>query len=73
MIVLGIFLIFVYIVKNVYIALMYDVQYRFTYRNQCRISSRLLNSYLEESYLFHVEHNSAELLRNVNLGVAVFF
>ena len=73
MVFLGICLIGVYIVKNIYVAMMYDAQYRFTYRNQCRISSRLLNSYLQESYLFHVEHNSAELLRNVNMDVAVFF
>lgn len=73
MVFLGICLIIIYIVKNVYIALMYDAQYRFTYRNQCRISSKLLDAYLRERYLFHVEHNSAELLRNVNQDVAVFF
>lgn len=73
MILLGICLIIIYIIKNVYIALMYDAQYRFTYRNQYRISSRLLKTYLREGYLFHVEHNSAELLRNVNQDVTVFF
>ncbi len=73
MVFLGVGLIAVYIVKNVYVALMYDAQYRFTYRNQCRISSKLLETYLQESYLFHVEHNSAELLRNVNYDVTVFF
>lgn len=73
MIFLGVCLIVVYIVKNIYVAMMYDAQYRFTYRNQCRISTKLLDSYLQENYLFHVEHNSAELLRNVNSDVAVFF
>lgn len=73
MVFLGVCLIIVYIIKNVYVALMYDAQYRFTYRNQCRISSKLLNAYLQESYLFHVEHNSAELLRNVNTDVSIFF
>ncbi len=70
---LGICLIMVYIVKNVYIALMYDSQYRFTFRNQCRVSCRLLDSYLHEDYLFHVAHNSAELLRNTNSDVVIFF
>lgn len=70
---LGICLIMIYIVKNVYIALMYDSQYRFTFRNQCRVSCRLLDSYLHEDYLFHVAHNSAELLRNTNSDVAIFF
>lgn len=70
---LGICLIVIYIVKNVYIALMYDSQYRFTFRNQCRVSCRLLDSYLHEDYLFHVAHNSAELLRNTNTDVSIFF
>lgn len=70
---LGICLIVIYIVKNVYIALMYDSQYRFTYHNQCRISAKLLDAYLREDYLFHVAHNSAELLRNINSDVTVFF
>ena len=52
--------------------MMYDAQYRFTYRDQCRISTKFLGSYLQESYLFHVKHNSAELLRNVNNDVAIF-
>lgn len=52
--------------------MMYDAQYRFTYRDQCRISTKFLGSYLQESYLFHVKHNSAELLRNVNNDVAFF-
>lgn len=73
MVFLGLFLIIIYIVKNIYVALMYDAQYRFTYHNQSRISTRLLDSYLHEDYLFHLEHNSAELLRNVNYDVTVFF
>lgn len=73
MIFLGISLILIYIIKNIYISFMYDSQYRFTYRNQCRISSKLLDAYLYEDYLFHVEHNSAELLRNINNDVQYFF
>lgn len=73
MVFLGIGLIVIYITKNIYIMLMYDAQYRFTYRNQSRISSKLMDSYLQEDYLFHVRHNSAELLRNVNYDVSVFF
>lgn len=73
MVFIGICLIIVYIIKNLYIAIMYDAQYRFIYHNQCRISSKLLDSYLQENYLFHLKHNSAELLRNVNYDVTVFF
>ena len=70
---LALFLIFVYIIKNIYVSLMYDAQYRFTYRNQSRISVKLLDTYLHANYLFHVEHNSVELLRNVSADVSTFF
>lgn len=66
-------LIAVYIVKNIYVAAMYDAQYRFTYRNQRRVSARLFRCYLEQDYLFFVKNNSAELMRNVNTDVSTFF
>lgn len=73
MVFLGVSLIAIYIIKNAYISLMYDAQYRFVYHNQCRISSKLLNSYLQEDYLFHVKNNSAELLKNITYDVIYFF
>ncbi len=73
MIFLTLSLIIIYIVKNVYIAIMYDIQYRFTYRNQKRVSSKLFACYLKQDYLFYVDHNSAELLRNINNDVTQFF
>lgn len=66
-------LIIVYVIKNLYIAAMYDAQYRFTFRNQKRISSRLYECYLKQDYLFYVKNNSAELLRNINNDVSLFF
>lgn len=73
MILLAFLLIIIYVVKNIYVAAMYDAQYRFTYRNQRRISSRLFKSYLAENYLFFVKNNSTELMRNVNTDVSAFF
>lgn len=66
-------LIIIYIVKNIYIALMYDWQYRFTYDNQKELSTRMLRAYMQQPYLFHLSHNSAELMRNVGLDVDMFF
>ena len=73
LIVLAIGLIIVYIVKNIYIIFMYNVQYRFTYNNLRRLSNRMMKCYMDQEYLFHVDHNCAELMRNVGNDTAMFF
>lgn len=72
-IVFAIALIIIYIVKNIYIAVMYELQYRFVYNNQRRLATRILGAYMREPYLFHLEHNSAELMRNVNTDTDMLF
>ena len=66
-------IIVVYIVKNVYVSWMYFMQYRWTFRNQAKIATRMLDSYLHQPYYFHVTHNSAELIRNVNSDTVMMF
>ncbi len=58
-------LITIYIVKNAYLLVLYNVQYRFSFENQRLMERELLKSYLEREYTFHLKHNSAELQRNV--------
>lgn len=52
--------------KNGYLALLYRVQFRFLYARQHALSRRLLASYVRAPYVFHLQRNSSELLRNVN-------
>ncbi len=66
-------LIVVYIVKNIYILYMYNLQYRYTYNNQRRVSYRIMQCYLSQEYLFHVDHNVMELIRNCSSDVNGFF
>lgn len=47
--------------------------YRFTYRNQRKMSYRLLASYLKQPYAFFVQHNSADLMRNINIDISMLF
>ncbi len=70
---LSMVLVFVYFIKNIYVAVMYDLQYRFTYNNQRRLASKMLDCYMNQNYLFHVENNVAELQRNVTSDVTQFF
>lgn len=71
--VMAVILIFIYIIKNVYLIIMYDLQYRFTYNNQRRIAVRLMKSYMSQEYSFHLSKSSAELMRNINVDVQQFF
>ncbi len=70
---LGGLIIVVYIVKNVYVYVMHSMQYRFTYENQRELSYRMMNCYMRQPYLFHINHNSAELSRNINEDTVSFF
>lgn len=62
-----------YIVKNVYIAWMNRQQIRFSLDNQVECASNLMWVYLRKSYLYHVEQNSANIIRNVNAGPSSVF
>lgn len=66
-------LIIIYIVKNVYITLMYYFQYKFVFNNQRKLSFKMMKNYMEQDYLFHVSKNVAELQRNITNDVNGFF
>lgn len=66
-------LIIVYIIKNAYLILMYNLQYRYTYNNQRRIAKRLMECYMKQDYSYHLHNSSAELMRNINTDVVQFF
>ena len=63
----------IYLVKNAYVLVMYDIQYRFTYNNQRRITYKLMDAYMKQTYLFHVSKNISELYRNITSDVSMFF
>lgn len=66
-------LIIVYIIKNLYLIMMYSFQYRFTYNNQRHLALKLMTCYINQDYLFHLSKNSSELQRNVTTDVTQFF
>lgn len=73
MVFLAISLIVIYIVKNVYLCLMYNLQYHFTFSNQRKIAYKMLKCYMEQPYVFHRSHNSADLIRNVSVDTNMLF
>lgn len=66
-------LIAIYILKNIYVTMMYNMQYRFTFNNQQRLSVKMMQSYMKQDYLFHVSKNVAEFQRNITNDVNGFF
>ena len=66
-------LIIVYFIKNAYLLWINYVQYTFIYNNQLRLSGRLIDCYLKKPYTYHLDKNSAEMVRNVMLDSERFF
>lgn len=66
-------LIAVYVFKNLYLMLMSYIQYTFIYNNQLRLSGRLIDCYLKKPYTYHLDKNSAEMIRSIMLDSERFF
>lgn len=77
MTVMGIVIIMVYILKNIYLMLSSYVQAWYSTGVQRDLSIKTANTFLHSSYLFHLNVNSSVLIRTINqdvIGVfAVFF
>lgn len=58
-------LLLIFVVKNIYLAILSYWQNRFANNKQAALSQRLFSSYLAQPYSFHLQRNSAELLRNL--------
>ena len=58
-------LVAVYLIKALFLAFLAWWQMRFAYGVQAQLSQRLFTIYLHQPYTFHLQHNSAQLIRNV--------
>jgi ABC-type multidrug transport system fused ATPase/permease subunit len=63
---------FIYVFKNVYLAVEKNVIYKFSYNVQRKLSTRLLASYMKEPYTFHLNKNVAELQRSMQEDTDLF-
>ena len=62
----------IYFIKNMFLALLAWYQNRFSFGLQVSLSQRLFELYLRQPYTFHLQHNSAQLIRNVQIEVSMF-
>jgi ABC-type multidrug transport system fused ATPase/permease subunit len=65
-------LVAIYLVKNLFLAFLAWQQTRFAFDVQAQLSQRLFTSYLRQPYTFHLQRNSAQLIRNVTGEVGMF-
>ncbi|MBK4730651.1 ABC transporter ATP-binding protein [Oxynema sp. CENA135] len=63
----------IYLIKNAYLTGLTYVQCRFIYDKQVELCSRLFRSYLYSPYTFHLQRNTAQLIRNLTTETAQFF
>lgn len=68
----SIVLVSIFIVKSIYIISFNYFEARFIYNRRYTISHRLMRSYMQAPYIFHLRRNTAELLRNITQEVNVF-
>lgn len=69
---LSVCIIFVYIVKNVYLIIERSYMFKFSYNTQMNLSTRLLVTYMKEPYTFHLNKNIATLQRSLQEDTSQF-
>lgn len=62
----AVMLLFVFVLKNAYLLLFQYAQTKVILNQQAKLSVRLYQSYLTKPYTFHLQRNTADLLRNVS-------
>lgn len=61
-----------YFLKNIYLTFMQDRILSFNYKTRMRIATRLLSAYMAEPYTFHIQKNTAELIRTLQTDTNQF-
>lgn len=65
-------LVAVYAIKEAFLGLLAWRQARFAYATQAGLSERLFRGYLLQPWTFHLQRNSAQLIRNVTTEIGMF-
>ena len=66
MIYLAVLIIIVYILKNLFLIYVYELQYKFAYYGKKQMQNELMRYYIGKDYTFFLNVNSSELIRNIN-------
>ncbi|MDP7197074.1 MAG: ABC transporter ATP-binding protein, partial [SAR202 cluster bacterium] len=61
-----------YVIKSTYLIFLAKIQAKFTYHIRSTISQKLFNIYIYQDYVFHLNNNSSDLIRNITTEIAHF-
>jgi ABC-type multidrug transport system fused ATPase/permease subunit len=62
-----------YILKNIFMIVSIRLQIKFAYRSEANFVKRAMSLYLSKPYVYHLNKNTAEILRNVNSSIPAVF
>ncbi len=62
----------IYVFKNIYLIFEKNTIYRFSYKTQMKLSTKLLESYMQKPYTFHLNKNIAHLQRSLQEDTDLF-
>ena len=63
----------VYILKNSYMLFLTNLRVKFMGTSKVRMGSKMINCYMHKPYTFHLQRNTAEIVRNINGDVGGSF
>ena len=63
----------VYIVKNIFILFLLNLRVRFIGTNKVKMGAKMIDCYMHKPYTFHLQRNTAEIIRNINGDVGGAF
>jgi ABC-type multidrug transport system fused ATPase/permease subunit len=70
---LAVIIMFAYVAKNGFIIYMNNLLYRFAYFGKQEMQERMMKYYICQEYTFFLNHNSAELMRDINTDPEMFY
>ncbi len=70
---LTIAIIAIYVIKNAYAIFLSVIQTTFLSKNRIYTCTKLLACYMRKPYTFHLQHNTAEVVRSINNDVVTAF
>lgn len=63
----------VYIVKNLFMLFLLNLRVRFIGTNKVKMGTKMITCYMHKPYTFHLQRNTAEIIRNINGDVGGAF
>lgn len=70
---MAVIIMIVYVAKNGFIIYMNNLLYRFAYYGKQGMQERMMKYYISQEYTFFLNHNSAELMRDINTDPEMFY